>query len=243
MAYEFDNQARDEAAHYTLSDDKLVELRAQVKAKLAGLGPDGVRAHRVSYKPDRWAGLIPAPLTGATVISRGDVFDLAAGGDLTAVLAASFLWGSGKTGYGPHRLRDIVDSTDGRLSEMLAAAVDAASEDVMAGYAMFYGGYDYKTRTAPNTAPWTRIDGLGPAFFTKFLYFTTPGALILDRVLARKVHSLSGMPYLVDSKGNSLPWSPYRYSVYLHWMRQTADRIVCAADELEVTLFVPPRLT
>ncbi|MEE6167699.1 MULTISPECIES: 8-oxoguanine DNA glycosylase OGG fold protein [unclassified Mycolicibacterium] len=47
---------------------------------------------------------------------------------------------------------------------------------------------------------WTRIDGLGPAFFTKFLYFTTPGALILDKVLARKVHSLCGMTHLVDSR-------------------------------------------
>lgn len=242
MAYEFDDQACDEAAHYALTDDKIVGLRAQVKAKLADLGPAGVRAHRVSYQPDRWAGRIPAPLTEATAISRGDVFDLAAASDLTAVFAASFLWGSGDAGYGPHRLREIVDSTDGRLSELLAAAVAAAVEDIIAGYAMLYGGYDYKTRTSPNTAPWTRIDGFGPAFFTKFLYFTTPGALILDRVLARKVHSLSAMPYLIDSKGNSLQWSPYRYCVYLHWMRQTADRIGCGADELEVTLFAPPRL-
>lgn len=242
MAYEYDDQAHAEAERHALSDEEIAELRTQVQAKRTTLGPEGVRGHRVPYNPMRWAGLIPAPLTKTTCISRGSVFDLAATGELTAVFTASYLWGSGKTGYGPHRLRRIIDSNNGHLSELLAMAMSAAGKDVIAGYTKLYGGENYKTRAKPNTEPWTRIDGFGPAFFTKFLYFTTPGALILDRVLARKVHSLCEMKHLVDSRGRSLPWTPYRYSVYLHWMRQTAKAIGCTADELELTLFDPPRL-
>ena len=101
--------------------------------------------------------------------------------------------GVGQVGYGPRRFRDIIDSTGGDFNEMLRRAADASADDVISGYAMFYGGEDPKTRARPNATPWTRIAGLGPAFFTKFLYFTTPGALILDNVLARKVHELSGI--------------------------------------------------
>ncbi|SEH47716.1 hypothetical protein SAMN04489835_0259 [Mycolicibacterium rutilum] len=102
---------------------------------------------------------------------------------------------------------------------------------------MFYGGEDPKNRAAPNSPPYARIHGLGPAFFTKFLYFTSSTSLILDNVLARKVHELSGLPYLVRSGGQSYVWTPYRYAVYLHWMSQTADTLNCAPDELELSLF------
>ncbi|MGB5797203.1 MAG: hypothetical protein WBH51_15610 [Mycolicibacter algericus] len=238
--YEHEGQAYAEATRYSLRAEQISELRALVDAKRDQLGPEGVRAHRVRYNPDNWAGLIPAALTDHEMISRGDVFDLAKAGDLQGVFGASFLWGSGLRGYGPHRLRSIVDSTNGRLSHLLAQAASAAAHDVIDGYAMLYGGYEPKTRAAPNTAPWTRIDNFGPAFFTKFLYFVTDRGLILDNVLARKVHSISAMPHLVDSKGRSLQWSPYRYCVYLHWMELIAGQIQCTADELEVTLFSPP---
>jgi hypothetical protein len=48
------------------------------------------------------------------------------------------------------------------------------------------------------------------------------GPLILDNVLVTKVQTL--MPYLVQRNGDSYAWSPYRYAVYLHWMRYTAER-------------------
>ena len=51
-----------------------------------------------------------------------------------------------------------------------------------------------------------------------------------DNVLAKNIKQLSGMPCLVQPNGDSFQWSPYRYAVYLHWMRQTADRLQCAPD-------------
>jgi hypothetical protein len=233
--YEHDQQARDEAANYALSQEQLAQLHPLVDGKRAELGPEGVRGHRVNYNPASWDGLVPKILAERSSVSRGDVFDLAESGDLIAVFAASFLWGTGDRGYGPHRYREIVASANGRLHDMLAAA--AAAQDVIAGYAMLFGGNDPKHRAAPNTEPWARIHNFGPAFFTKFLYFTTPGALILDNVLAKKANALSKMSYLVQTNGQSYAWSPYRYAVYLHWMRPTAARLECGPDELELTLF------
>jgi hypothetical protein len=108
------------------------------------------------------------------------------------------------------------------------------------GYAYLYGGYDYQDRAAPGQEPWSRLRGFGPAFFTKFLYFSMPGMLILDNRLANAVRRLSQLPGLVTEEGRSLTWTPYRYSVYLHWMTQTARTVEVAQDLLELTLFQPP---
>jgi hypothetical protein len=104
---------------------------------------------------------------------------------------------------------------------------------------MLYGGHE--RRPAPAfQEPWARILGYGPAFFTKLLYFSTPGALILDKVLANAVHKRSGIDHLVTVTGASVRWSPYRYAVYLQWMRQTAERVGTEPEMLELTLFKPP---
>jgi hypothetical protein len=142
MAYEHDDQARDEAAKCALSQEQLTQLRPLVEDRRSQLGPEGVRGHRVAYNSAHWDGLLPRGLADRNTISRGDVFDLAKTGDLTAVFAASYLWGTGDRGYGPHRYRDIVASTNGRLHDMLTTAAAAAAEDVIAGYAMLFGGHD-----------------------------------------------------------------------------------------------------
>jgi hypothetical protein len=82
-------------------------------------------------------------------------------------------------------------------------------------YAQLYGGSDYDGRTSPGTTPRSRIDAYGPAFFTKFLYFTVPGALILDARLAGRVAQLTGREYGYLKKGRPVAWTPY-----LHWMRR-----------------------
>ena len=54
------------------------------------------------------------------------------------------------------------------------------------------------------------------------------------------VHRLSQLPNLVTGDGRSLTWTPYRYSVYLQWMTQTARTVGVAPDLLELTLFQRP---
>ena len=240
MSYQHDEQAVEEAAQFALPGDKVDEVSAWLSTAQSDLGAEGVLGHRIHYDPQKWEGLLPALLLGRDSISRGEAFAMAAVGDLGNVFTASYIWGVGRVGYGPRRLRDIIDSTGGQLDETLRRAADAAAQDVIRGYAMLYGGDDRKHRASPNDPRWARIHRFGPAFFTKFLYFTTPGALILDNVLARKVRRLSGMPYLVRPRGQSYEWSPYRYAVYLHWMRQSAATLSSTPEELELALFTMP---
>ena len=252
MTYEWDDQARKEAAEYPVSRADADMLRGQCSRKAADLGPDGVRSHTVRFPVTAWdepPGLPDGvPPTGR--ISRGDVLDIgqqvrARARPATDLLAASFIWGWATAGYGPRRLRDICAAAGDRLEPSLQSALDAAgkdpaSPDPIAGYACLYGGYDYQDRAAPGQPPWSRLHGFGPAFFTKFLYFSTPGALILDNRLASAVHRLSQLPNLVTEDGRSLTWTPYRYAVYTHWMTQTARTVGVAPDLLELALFRPP---
>lgn len=238
MVYDDDTQASEEAARYALSASALDELRGQTAVKSEQLGLGGCRNHTVRIDPTSWHGLMPDELAGRDNISRGDVFDMAAHPrNLTSVFAASFIWGTGRIGYGPRRLREIVDGAGGNLESSLVAAKVTADTDLIEGYATLYGGHDPKHRVAAQTPPYVRIDRYGPAFFTKFLYFTTPGALILDNVLANAVHGLTQMPHLVARNGKPYAWSPYRYAVYLHWMNATAASVGVTPELLEFTLF------
>ncbi len=125
--------------------------------------------------------------------------------------ASSGGWGT--AGYGPRRPHDIRAAGGDRLEPSLQRALDAVnkdSPDPIGGYACLYGGYDYQDRAAPDQEPWSRLHGFGPAFFTKFLYFSTPGSLILDNRLANAVHRLSRLPSLITGNGLLLAWTSYR---------------------------------
>jgi hypothetical protein len=252
VTYEWGEQARKEAAAYPVSAPDADMLCGQCSRRAADLGPEGVRSHRVRFPVAAWEeppGL-PEGIPRTGCISRGDVLDIgqqvhARARPAADLLAASFIWGWGNAGYGPRRLRDIRTAAGNRLELSLQRVLDAvdkdpASPDPIAGYARLYGGYGYQDRAAPGQEPWSRLHKFGPAFFTKFLYFGMPGALILDNRLASAVHRLSRLPNLVTGNGRSLAWTPYRYSVYLHWMSQTAQKVGVEPELLELTLFQPP---
>ena len=75
MAYEYDEQARSEAAERALHEHQLAELSALVQQKRRQLGYEGVRIHEVRYDHTSWAGLLPGSLAERDVVTRGDVFD------------------------------------------------------------------------------------------------------------------------------------------------------------------------
>jgi hypothetical protein len=252
MAYEWDQHAQKEAAGYPVSEAHAELLHRQCTRKAADLGHDSVRGHTVSFSIAAWSGPhgLPdgVPQTGR--ISRGDVLDIgqqvrARTRPASDLLVASFIWGWGTTGYGPHRLDSIQAAAGDRLESSLQRALDAINEDpaapdAIAGYTHLYGGRDDQDRVAPGQEPWSRLQGFGPAFFTKFLYFSTLGALILDNRLANAVYQRSQLPHLVSKNTRSIAWTPYRYSVYLHWMTQTARTVEAEPQLLELTMFQPP---
>ena len=254
MTYDFGGQAQDEASGHPA--ERIEQLRELCRTKASRLSAAGVRGHTINFVPSAWAKIVSLPVSVPRTgkISRGDVLDIGervrkGTSPATELLVTSFVWGWGTTGFGPSRLRGILDAAGESLEPSLQRALAAAfketdAPDPIAGYAYLYGGYmtnESDTRAAPGTQEWARLWGYGPAFFTKLLYFAVPEALILDNRLANAVHDLSGLPRLVNSAGRSRPWTPYRYAVYLHWMRQTAAAVGVEPELLEVTMFQPPR--
>lgn len=92
---------------------------------------------------------------------------------------------------------------------------------------------------ALNDVSVAKIPGLGPAFFTKALYFADPThlALILDAVLAAAVNQLvPGGPRL-----RSAGWSTPRYAYYLALLNRVAAAADVPADRIEASLFARAR--
>lgn len=122
--------------------------------------------------------------TGYARISRQQIFDLAVGCDQDPVAAQRMLWhavawGSGlKPQLNHRRMQSVRDLP--AAGELLMAAAHLARFDPVGAYALLYPG----NRTA--------IGSLGPAFFTKYLYFAGRSAprhpsLILDRVVSNSL--------------------------------------------------------
>ncbi|MER5385956.1 hypothetical protein ABT040_37885 [Streptomyces sp. NPDC002688] len=218
-------------------------------------------AHAVRYTPDRWAQITPWPKAlaptsadGDAAVSRAEVTSAVADAlqreAFREALVATYVWGKGKRGTpgrsGPATLHKIL-AFDG-LDTALAAAVTALREH---GAPQAYAALQ------------RQVPGLGPAFFTKFLYFTgtaLPPAhgvrpLILDRVLARRLRQIAaavGRESGHDADGSIAAWvwsdsnwTPHRYRVYLSFMHAAAEQLAAddswpsgaAPDLLECALF------
>ncbi|WP_037623056.1 hypothetical protein [Streptomyces aureus] len=218
-------------------------------------------AHSVRYTPSRWAQIAPWPkalahtsASGDAAVSRAEVASAVANAlqreAFREALVATYVWGKGKRGTpggsGPAALYKIL-TFDG-LDTALAAAVTALREHgAPEAYAALRG----------------QVLGLGPAFFTKFLYFTGtavppahgPRPLILDRVLARRLRQIAaavGRESGHDPDGSIATWvwsdsnwTPHRYRVYLSFMRAAAGQLAAhegwpsgaSPDLLECALF------
>ncbi|MGW2016798.1 8-oxoguanine DNA glycosylase OGG fold protein [Streptomyces sp. NPDC001927] len=227
---------------------------------LAGAGAHyatGVGAHAVEYVPALWSGIAPWPArlpdrsyAEGAAISRAQVVaatrDAVKGGVWSEALVASYVWGQGRTGYGPHRLKEILAEPD--VSDVLVKAGGTLREKgAVEAYRVLYG----------------TVRGLGPAFFTKLLYFldlamdtpAAPPALILDQRVARVVRthatqvgleagltSTSDVAAWTWSDGG---WTPHRYRVYLHWLTAASEQLAASGigwpesspDLLELALF------
>ncbi|MGW5609436.1 8-oxoguanine DNA glycosylase OGG fold protein [Streptomyces sp. NPDC003753] len=206
---------------------------------LSGAGAqyvNGVGGHAVQYVPAQWAGIEPWPeglsdrtRSKVSVVSRAQVVAAVRAAverqEWSEALVASYVWGQGRTGYGPHRLKDIL--AEPTIVSALAQAVVLREEGAVAAYRAMYGA----------------VKGLGPAFFTKFLYFldwamdapSDSRALILDQRVARvlRAHATRvGLSMGLESADSvaawvwsDTGWTPHRYGVYLRWMTAAAGQL------------------
>ncbi|WP_373314475.1 8-oxoguanine DNA glycosylase OGG fold protein [Streptomyces griseosporeus] len=218
----------------------------------------GVGRHAVAYVPARWARIGPWPERFAdrgqeavALVSRSEVVaavrDAVEREAWSEALVASYVWGQGRAAYGPHRLEGILE--DAGVNTVIERAVTAlGKEDAVAAYRTMRGA----------------VRGLGPAFFTKLLYFLAlalegsrpPSALILDQRVARVVRAHAtqvGIGMCLPSPVATAAWAwsdggwtPHRYGVYLRWMTAAASQLVSTGvkwpdslspDLLELALF------
>ncbi len=172
------------------------------------------------------------------VITRSQVFEVArrvsAGDDsdeaVLSLLWHSLAWGSGLR-YRQNERRINAMRSDGAVKLLRSAAAESIT-DAAAAYSMLIrrgGGV---------------IGGLGPSFFTKFLYFAGGGSLdhpclILDANVARALH---------DCGWASLPrgWANWYTDTYVsycellqRWARELPEHesAPVAPDEIEYALF------
>jgi len=185
------------------------------------------RQRWVDYLPgDCW----PSSFAETGKVTRSDVFQVAdqwRAGDVSSRVftAAVLAWGYGMTGYGRWRAgRTLAADPDGtRLQSMLEPlrAETISGEALQSVYSAFL---------ARPRLPW-----LGPAFFTKLIYFAgyrrgTGGIqpLILDKIVAGRLPADAGV------RPRAWLWTSTEWTGYLKW---AADQTTGEPDEVEMALF------
>ncbi|MFD6057783.1 8-oxoguanine DNA glycosylase OGG fold protein [Rhodococcus wratislaviensis] len=155
--------------------------------------------------------------SGRAVITRGDVFNIARGGrtpeSALRLLWHSLAWGSGGHVRNNHQRMDSV----AKDPEIAADALKAAAELSESSPADAFDALYPRGRSL--------LSGLGPAFFTKFLYFAGAGAVnhpcvILDNRVAAALNQ-AGWTSL-STRG---PWPADAYARYCTLLSRWAGEV------------------
>lgn len=201
-----------------------------------------VNNHNISFFPrhwlNRWDENLPAvpsvlqdgepDARGRQNITRGDLFNMGAkvttAQDAVDFYVAVCSWGAGSKARDIYRR--IPTLSEPEVGEKLLGGIllardpEAPAEDA---YQAFYASAQY------------RLKGLGPAFFTKLLYFAAGPSgtrelrhLILDQKVAESI----GWP-------NKVWWDPSEYVDYLELVNETMQQMPEAerSDCIEMRLF------
>jgi hypothetical protein len=200
-------------------------------------------ASGINVRLDKWRQQIPADawpddLPEKSALWRQDVFALAnswraGSGGVRALLVAACMWGTGTRGYGPARtLAALNADPDGAKLEHNLKALrqeHPSEDDLLAAYQMF------------NKASPTHLHRLGPAFFSKLLYFAgyrrgVGGVqpLILDKWVAGRLPAEAG-----PARALGWGWPSAQWIAYLRWAAGQASRPEFGGepDAVEMALF------
>jgi hypothetical protein len=201
---------------------------------------DAVAGQEIHFSAVSWSGAIEAlslpgrpPAAGSngvSILTRSDVWGCAKslGSDPDAVFTLlwhALAWGTGTTMF-------RIGRRLGSIAADVAAARNSLTQAANLSRTDPGSAYDLLLRPSPGA-----IKYLGPAFFTKFLYFAGNGrpdhpCLILDAKVAKSLHT-NGWTSL-HTHG---PWPTKTYLRYLGLISRWANEHNVAPDELELTLF------
>ncbi|MEV4721840.1 hypothetical protein AB0J94_32030 [Micromonospora noduli] len=131
------------------------------------------------------------------------------------VLVGAYAWGSGlSSGRSAARLGKIFNLNDDRIDRRLGEALRLLRSDgPVTAYAALGRGGDH------------RLEGLGPSFFTKLLYFLGWDSAAGDhRPLIMDQYMVIGMNDCRSTSWRPLvPWTADQYGEYLAWAQETAN--------------------
>jgi hypothetical protein len=188
----------------------------------------------VKWRPKAWRnkladlGIMPRAFVDNGEIGRTDLLQLgeealddddALRGFFIAVMA----WGYGRSPRGPWRVGQMF-GTGEALQRIRRAVEETRSGGAVEGF---------RTLSSKDEA---RLNGLGPAFGTKLLYFagyrssSSPRPLILDQFVGR---TLDEFEFYIDYK----LWNPQHYESYLLLAQEIASRSGCEPHDVECWLF------
>lgn len=236
---------------FPLPDVVLAKLKERDPIAEHGFGDDVIGSQWWNDKLSQKG--LPSRLTlqlhdGQWKLTRGDLFKL---GDVAATPGASddevltFLWnvlawGAGRSQRGNiRRIRSLTEGPQATANvDLLRTSLQAAAKGEPAE------AYSNLVRRGGG-----KIPGLGPAFFTKALYFASEQMtgelrpLILDARVAKNLAGL-GWESLPAGRGNySYNWSTATYVSYCEllksWAKAASDKTKQSVrpDELELVLF------
>jgi hypothetical protein len=195
----------------------------------------------VSFDPDHWLDRLPErwmfdPLADLAYrqdwqnpkITRQDVFDLTRAvstpREAIQCYVAICAWGAGpRARLVGRRVRVLRENK--AVGERLLAGMLLAENPVAAYIEFRRGGTN-------------RLLHLGPAFFTKIIYFAgydvrvIPNPLILDRYVAAAIRDLADLDW-----PRTWNWTPWQYEQYLMLATDWASCWGTQADVVERTLF------
>ncbi len=167
-----------------------------------------------------------------TAIRRFDIVPLAREANETEtpsairiLFLATMLWGYGTVGYGPWRMAHITSNIE-QLDEVLFNSLRAIKRG--------------SVRTAFTVFQDAHIPFLGPAYFTKYLYFAGLGCgidhypLILDTRILQSLSALIGKRTFAEGTVED-------YKNYVMTLHEWAEMLDCRADSIEYLLFLTPQ--
>ncbi|MGW1541376.1 8-oxoguanine DNA glycosylase OGG fold protein [Streptomyces sp. NPDC002309] len=206
-------------------------------------GRDDVLGQAIPFDRARWVSLLPdsgwwpgeldaCPIVaGRARVDRSTVFDISRRADTVEgrrhLLTASLVWGSGTKARSVARHTRIFTSSSASDIDAHLAAVLRVLRREGAVRAYFAFNND------------ERIKFLGPAFFTKVLYFAGHDhpvgpwrPLILDSVVARSLRAADA-----EVKWSRGGWTTPRYGRYLSLAHDYAGVAGVLPDQVEAALF------
>lgn len=185
----------------------------------------------VAWRRERWLAALPE--RRAQLSALPDQLDRAvtrkaaarAGADREGALAvflSAMAWGYGSVSYGPFRTQRVLKSTPDALDRLFLAAQTVRESGALAGYAALAGP--------------ARLNWLGPAFGTKYLYFcsdptASQPAVVLDSLVAAWLTANTSLTLHAGK------WSLLTYELYLEHLSHWADSLDLTTVELEYCIF------